>query len=183
MAKSKPNNGTGNGTKSPSKIIGNSKRLTLVYIVLLVWIGLAVFAIIESADLYGLAVYFASGLPLILGYLWSETSRPSIKDAAEILKNIKGGKSGRDNNHGEYKRHDDDGDDVNVNIYPTNPPEEDVIIYFDDASAQLTVDQNQLTTLMNIGYVDISDDKYTFDKSLLGQIKSLISDNIQEPEI
>jgi len=81
--------------KLHSGMIGNSRRLTLTYAVLVVWIALAVFAIIKDADLYGLAVYFASGLPLILGYLWSETSRPSIKDASEILKNIGRGRGGK----------------------------------------------------------------------------------------
>ena len=59
--------------KSLAKIIGNSSRLTLTYIVLFIWVALAVFAIFVNADLYALAVYFASGLPMIIGYLWSET--------------------------------------------------------------------------------------------------------------
>jgi len=74
--------------KSLAKIIGNSSRLTLTYIVLFIWVALAVFAIFVNADLYALAVYFASGLPMIIGYLWSETSRPTLTDAAEIVKGI-----------------------------------------------------------------------------------------------
>ena len=39
-----------------SNMAGGSKRLTLTYIVFFIWLGLAVFAIIEDADFYGLAV-------------------------------------------------------------------------------------------------------------------------------
>lgn len=183
---------------SISKMMGNSKRLTLIYIVLAVWIGLAVFGVLSDADLYGLAVYFVSGLPLILGYLWSETSRPSLKDASEIIKNINNNNNrnrGR-NSYNPYNPYDnlgfnncnvnnnDNNNDLNINIYSGNKDEEeDVKIYSDDASVEIDVNQTQLSTLMNIGYVNESNDKYTFDKSLLGQIKSLLNDNIQEPEI
>ncbi len=65
--------------------ISSSRRLKLTYLVLSVWIGLAIFAILLKADLYALAVYFTSGLPIILGYLWAETTRPSLKEAQLIL--------------------------------------------------------------------------------------------------
>jgi len=191
-----------NAPKNPgtniSSMIGSSKRLTLTYIVLAVWVGLAVFAVLNDADLYGLAVYFASGLPLILGYLWSETSRPTIKDASEIIKNIrddndrwdKWNRNGRDG-RGVYDRDrnnrggniNDNDNNVNVNIYPENPPEKDVSIYSNDASVELKINQSQLSTLMNIGYVNMVDNKYTFDKKLLEQIKALIDNNVPEPEI
>lgn len=191
---------------SPSSMIGNSKRLTLTYIVLAVWVALAVFAILNDGDLYGLAVYFASGLPLIIGYLWSETNRPSLKDASEILKHITDGKDDRwrrrpggfggggfnpfhRNRNTGYRNdgiNNTNDNDVNINIYSTaNEEDEDEIvsIYSDDASVELQVNQSQLMTLMNIGYVNQSGDKYTFDKDMLSQIKSLISDNVQQPEI
>jgi hypothetical protein len=181
---------------SISKVIGKSKRLTLTYIVLAIWIGLAVFGVLNDADLYGLSVYFASGLPLILGYLWSETSRPSLKDASEIIKNINNNNNrnrGRRNDYNPYDNlgfnngnvnNNDNNNDLNINIYSGNKDEEeDVKIYSDDASVEIDVNQTQLSTLMNIGYVNESNDKYTFDKSLLSQIKSLLNDNIQEPEI
>lgn len=164
-----------------STLIGDSKRLTLTYVVLIIWVGLAVFAIIQGADFYGLAVYFASGLPLILGYLWSETSRPSptIKDAAEILKNI-GSKPAAAGNYQNYSNY---GGNSNSNVQTPNNQNDQISIYSDDASVELKVSQNQLTTLMNIGYVDSIGDKFTFQKSLLDQIKSLINDNAQEPTI
>lgn len=161
--------------KSMSGIIGSSKRLTLTYVVLIIWIALAIFAILINADLYALATYFASGLPIILGYLWSETARPTptLSEAAEIVKNI-GGKG------------------VVTPIYkPVNPvnPISNIIgnvikpqpilqqsqsIYSDDSTIEIKVDQNQLKTLLNTGYVDMIADKYLFKKSLLDQIKSLI---------
>jgi len=182
--------------KLHSGMIGNSRRLTLTYAVLVVWIALAVFAIIKDADLYGLAVYFASGLPLILGYLWSETSRPSIKDASEILKNIgrgRGGKKGQDNNFfGGNFYGSDYGDDYgsSSNEYGNNYGQSqqnnsyqqggDVSIYSDDGSIELKVNQSQLTTLTNVGYVNTNGDKHTFSKGVSEQVKSLISDNGQQ---
>ena len=171
-------------------IIGKSKRLTLTYIVLIVWIALAVFAILINADLYALATYFASGLPIILGYLWSETSRPSLTDAAEIVRGIgtKGGGSTPVN-------------PINpIPVAPTNPigniisnvignvvkpqsTDTTTSIYSDDATVELKVNQNQLKTLQNTGYVDSIAGKYTFKKSLLDQIKSLIGDNSAMPKI
>jgi hypothetical protein len=70
--------------------ISPSRRLTLTYVVLCIWIALVVFAILMNADIYALAVYFTSGLPLILGYFWSETARPSpiLRQATEMVKNI-----------------------------------------------------------------------------------------------
>jgi len=179
--------------KSVAGIIGKSKRLTLTYIVLIVWIALAVFAILINANLYALATYFASGLPIILGYLWSETTRPSLTDAAEIIKNIetKGGGSGSGGGISPYNP---------TNQTPTNPisniisnvignvvksQSSDTItsIYSDDATVELKVNQNQLKTLQNTGYVDSISGKYTFKKSLLDQIKSLIGDNSVSPNI
>jgi hypothetical protein len=180
-------------------MIGNSKRLTLTYVVFFIWVGLAVFAILNNGDLYGLAVYFASGLPLIIGYLWSETNRPTLKDASEILKNINNDDKNRRrprfnpfNNIGGRGGYNPDNNinnnsnDVNVNIYhPDEEDEEDenTTIHSTDASVELTVNQSQLLTLMNVGYVDKVNDKYTFDKSLLSQIRSLIDGGEQEPNI
>lgn len=187
-----------------SSYIGGSTRLTLTYIVFIVWVVLAVVAMLLDADLYSLAAYFASGLPIILGYLWAETSRPTptLSEAADMVKSI-----GQSNRTGGSRRvmfggggmfgggsfgggsfgGDNNGDtNVNVNVtQPTNQdvPEGDTSIYSDDASVELKVNSNQLTTLMNTGYVDMIADKYTFKKSLLDQIKSLINDNTQTPNL
>lgn len=178
-----------------STMMGGSRRLTLTYVVLAVWIALAIFAIIKDADLYGLAVYFASGLPLILGYLWSETSRPSIKDAADIIKNIGSGgrrREGVRQEHSGFGMGYGDYNDSGYSNYTESIPQsssnsqseyEDTSIYSDDASVELKVNQSQLTTLKNIGYVNSIGDKNTFNKSLLEQIKSLINDNGQQPTI
>jgi len=176
--------------------MGESKRLTLTYIVLVIWIALAIFGIIVETDLYALAVYFTSGLPLILGYLWSETSRPSIKDAAQLVKNIN--PSNRNNNQGGYgeynnyggyggqnRGHDnyngyDDNTNINTNNLDTNI---EISIFSDDSSVELKTDENKLNTLMNTGYVDTNGDKYTFKKGELEQVKSLINDSEPEPNI
>ena len=188
-----------------SRMIGSSSRLTLTYIVLMIWVALAIFAILVGADLYALATYFASGLPLILGYLWSETSRPTIKDAAEIVKGIGmrpgnnnmygGGYSGYNSyggsyggnyggggyNVGNYDQYNQSGQYNQVDTNDHSPHSQIISIYSDDASVELKINQNQLSTLMNIGYVDMISDKYTFKKSLLDQVKSLINDNSQDP--
>ena len=185
-----------------SDMIGRSRRLTLTYIVLIIWVAMAVFAILVDSDLYALAVYFASGLPLILGYLWSETSRPTARDAADIIKGI-GMRPGNNNmygggynnygggfyggsNYGNYSGgYNGYGNDfTNVSNVTQIPDTNQLIsIYSDDATVELKVNQNQLLTLKNIGYVDMIGDKYTFKKNQLDQIKSLVDDNMQDPSI
>jgi len=177
--------------KSLAKIIGNSSRLTLTYIVLFIWVALAVFAIFVNADLYALAVYFASGLPMIIGYLWSETSRPTLTDAAEIVKGIgnRGGGGVPSSGGGTAGNIISTVSSVVSNVIRPTSTQNTVIsnisIYSDDNSVELKVNQNQLSTLKNTGYVDMIGDKYTFKKSLLDQIKSLIGDgnNTQPPNI
>jgi hypothetical protein len=197
-----------------SKMVGSSKRLTLTYIVLGIWVALAVFAILMDGDLYALAVYFASGLPLILGYLWSETSRPSIRDAAEIVKgigmrpgnNYMNGYSGYGSSYGGYGGYNgynsyggnnyngnfdtnNQSQDININLDNNlennfdNNFNNKISIYSDDASIELKINQQQLSTLKNMGYVDMIGNKYTFKKGLVDQIKSLISDNSPDPII
>ena len=70
--------------KPLSKMVGASSRLTLTYVVIFIWIALVVFGILIKTDLYALAAYFASVLPAILGYLWSETSRPTTNPIVPI---------------------------------------------------------------------------------------------------
>lgn len=154
--------------------MSSSRRLKLTYLVLSVWIGLAIFAILLKADLYALAVYFTSGLPIILGYLWAETTRPSLKEASEIVKNIKG------NSYTEPTQQSYSPIQYNNNQIEINSV---ISIYSDDASIELNIDNSQLETLLNIGYVNSTGNKYTFRKELLEQIKSLINDNIQDPNI
>lgn len=182
--------------------MGESKRLTLTYVVIAIWISLAVFGIIVEADLYGLAVYFASGLPLIMSYLWSETKRPTIKDASQLVKNINSGRKNRHNDRGGYGDYGGGYDDygggyrrpnyededygnsntnVNNNVQDTNI---EISIFSDDSSVELKTDEAQLNTLMNTGYVDSNGDNYTFKKTELEQVKSLIGgDSEQEPDI
>jgi hypothetical protein len=171
--------------------ITSSKRLALTYIVLGIWIALAVFGILVDTDLYALAVYFASGLPIILGYLWSETSRPtSLKDAADIVKginrpNIYNGISNYgnygNNYSGIYDTYDNitnnDNENINQNLVP------EFSIFSDDYSIELKVNDIQLSTLQNLGYINNDGTKYTFIKSQIIQIKNLINDNLVDPTI
>jgi len=186
---------------SLSNVVGASKRLTLIYVVLSVWIALAIFGIIIETDIYALAVYFASGLPIILGYLWAETSRPT--NAAAIVRGIGMRPGNMGGNYGGYNSYGGNnmgggnmGGNMNSpgNNYDTNYGNEQNVyndesqiniinIYSNDSSVELQVNENQLTTLMNIGYIDTIDNRYTFDKNLLTQIKSLVNEKLQEPEI
>jgi hypothetical protein len=190
--------------KTFSTFFSPSKRLTLTYIVLFVWIALAIFAIIMKADLYALAVYFTSGLPVILGYLWAQSSRPSLSEAAELVKGINRrpgqfGQFGYDQYGGGYGGYGGYGggqfnnfpDQSNQNNNFGNQAtdidiDSDVVIniYSDDASAELKVNQSQLSTLKNLGYVDEISGKYTFKKNTIDQIKSLIIDkSTQDPDL
>lgn len=160
--------------------ITSSKRLALTYIVLGIWIALAVFGILVDTDLYALAVYFASGLPIILGYLWSETSRPtSLKDAADIVKGIN--RPNGNNYSGIYDTYDNitnnDNENINQNLVP------EFSIFSDDYSIELKVNDIQLSTLQNLGYINNDGTKYTFIKSQIIQIKNLINDNLVDPTI
>jgi hypothetical protein len=200
-----PNNEQDNSAFKKS--VNSSKRLTLTYVMLFIWISLAIFAILVDADLYALAVYFASGLPIILGYLWSETARPSISDASDIVKSINdrqpGRTSRRSNSYNRYNRQDGYNNYDNYDNYnnysnrgygsvgneqymPNDNYEEDMEdtnIFSEDYTISLIVNQTQLSTLMNIGYVDTINDKYTFKKEYLEQIKELINNSMVDPNI
>lgn len=174
--------------KTFSTMFSPSTRLTLIYIVFFVWVALAIFAILYKADLYALATYFASGLPLILGYLWAQTSRPSMGEAAEILKNIKGGSTQTQNqnqNPSPYQPTYQPSYQQPSQIAQTSQVNQtgDVSIYSDDSNVELKVNQGQLATLLNIGYLNKVGDKYTFQKSHLDQVKSLLGGDIQDPNI
>jgi hypothetical protein len=166
--------------KAFSTMFSPSTRLTLTYIVLFIWIALAVFAILVKADLYALATYFVSGLPVILGYLWAQTSRPSLKDAAEIVKNIS---PNNQLNQPQYNQ-----PQYNQPQYdqPQSEQQEDnsiVTIYSNDATSELKISQSQLSTLLNVDYIELSNDKYVYDKNSLSQIKALLFDNVTDPII
>ena len=69
-----------------SRLLNNSKRLTLMYIVLLTWIAFGIFGIYMGTELNSLSVYFSSlGIPFI-GYVLGETFRPSGSDTIKINK-------------------------------------------------------------------------------------------------
>ena len=202
--KQKPLKTTGR-KKTFSTIFSPSVRLTLTYIVLFVWIGLAIFAILMKADLYALAVYFTSGLPVILGYLWAQSARPSLGEAADLVGSIGksrgqnqngygnyggGGYGGYDGYGGQgYQGNNGNNGNYNQNTQNQNTQTQEsqnniqITIYSDDASAQLKVDQSQLNTLKNVGYVDEVGDKYTFKRGSMDQIKTLIDGNTPDPDI
>lgn len=173
-------------------LIPASKRLTITYVVFAVWIGLAVFGILMNTDLISLSVYFASGMPLIIGYLWSETSRPSgsIKDVSKLVESMRGqdywvrdrgggferapgepyggygGYGGGGGYHGGY--HPGAGGNQQQQQQTT------VIIISDDNSEKLEMKENELDTLINSGYVSKTKGKYTFRKEKKEEIVSLI---------
>jgi len=179
-----------------NNFISENKRLTLTYIVFFVWVSLAVFGIYMKADLRDLAIYFTSGLPVILGYLWAETSRPSGApsnkelDIAAILNAM------NRNNQPPYPQPNPypnpypypqphpyppypmDGANVqpqNSNQHTEPTLQDKVIIYSTDSTQQLQINQSQLSTLTTLGYIRNIQGKYTFDSKMLSQIKSLIS--------
>jgi len=168
-------------------IIPASKRLTITYVVFIVWIGLAVFGILMNTDLIALSVYFASGMPLIIGYLWSETSRPSgsIKDVSKLVESmrgqdywVRGGGGGFERApgepyggggyHGGGYRPGYGGDNTQQQQQTT------VIIISDDNLDRLEIKESELDTLINSGYVNKTKGKYTFRKEKKEEIVSLI---------
>ena len=55
------------------------KREELVYIVVLLWISMGVYAAIKGANFSQLAAYFGSLTAYVATYIWSESKRPSEK--------------------------------------------------------------------------------------------------------
>ena len=169
--------------KNIKNLIPASKRLTMTYIVFVVWIGMAIFGILIETDMIALSVYFASGLPLIIGYLWSETSRPSgsIKDVSKLVESMRGqdywvrGSSGFEKIPGEpydYKR---EYNDYHPNYGADNQQQQTtIVIISDDNSEKLEIKKSELDTLINSGYVDKTKGKYTFRKEKKEEIVSLI---------
>ncbi len=178
--------------KNVKNLIPASKRLTMTYIVFVVWIALGVFGILMKTDLISLSVYFASGLPLIIGYLWSETSRPSgsIKDISKLVESMTAGKDYwvRDRSggferapgepyggyHGEGYRPGYGGNDNNNQQQQQSTT---VIIISDDNSEKLEIKKDELDTLINSGYVDKTKGKYIFRREKKEEIVSLIDGN------
>ncbi len=54
-----------------------SKRETLLYVCVFLWLIIGVIAITHNSNLSGLAAYFASLAPFVIGYIYGETKRPS----------------------------------------------------------------------------------------------------------
>jgi len=174
------NNGNPAQTKKTMTrdIISPSKRLTLTYIVLGIWVALAVFGIIMQADLIALGVYFVSGMPLILGYLWGETARPSgsIKDVSKLVESMTSYNGGNSGSRNRYNPN------INYEPNPYNPTPKvnqttTVIIISDDNSERLEIKESELDTLINSGYVNKTKGKYTFRKEKKEEIVSLIDGN------
>lgn len=154
-----------NGNKSKN-LIPASKRLTITYVVFAVWVGLAIFGILMNTDLISLSVYFASGLPLIIGYLWSETSRPSgsIKDISKLIEAIM---------LKNYEQQEDNTPKPNPDI-PTIIDNK-IIIIADDNSDKIEIKESELYMLLNSGYVTKNKGKYTFNVHQKSEITSLIN--------
>jgi len=66
------------------RLLNNSKRQTLMYVVLGVWFVFGIIGIIFESSLTDLSVYFSSLALPFLGYIWGETKRPSAKKTEEI---------------------------------------------------------------------------------------------------
>lgn len=174
-------------------LIPASKRLTITYVVFAIWIAMAVFGILMKADIIALSVYFASGLPLIIGYLWSETSRPSgtIKDVSKLVESMKGQDYWIGDGNGGYQRTPGDPYYGNRGYYnngnqqngynPNNnnnnnqqQQQTTIVIISDDNAERLEIKEDELDTLINSGYVDKTNGKYTFRRSKKDEIVSLI---------
>jgi hypothetical protein len=62
------------------KIFGNfGKREALIYIIVLLWISMGIFAAMKASSLTDLAVYFGSLTAYAATYIWAESKRPSSK--------------------------------------------------------------------------------------------------------
>ena len=183
---------TVNGEPQPKQkknFISDSRRLTLTYIVFFVWVGLAVFGIIMKTDLRDLAIYFTSGLPVILGYLWAETSRPTGApsnkelDIAAIL-NAMNNKGGSPQPQPWQPPQPIQQPQTTTTTTTTQAPpqqttqttlQDKVVIYSNDSTQQMQINQSQLSTLTTMGYIKNAQGKYIFDIKMLSQIKSLIN--------
>ena len=61
------------------KAFSKSKRERLLYICVLMWLIVGLFAIHKESSLSELAAYFAALSPFVIGYIYGETKRPSGK--------------------------------------------------------------------------------------------------------
>jgi len=187
------------------KLISSSRRLTLTYVVFFVWVGLAILGMILKTNLTELAVYFTSGLPVILGYLWAETSRPSNEtggglapsgqDIAAIITSIKSGQQSQQTQQAQAPQYQAPQYQAPQTQKPNqtyNQPaaavtntQTDMVIYTDDLLTQLKISSIQLTALQTNGYVNFSNGRYVFPKANLDSIKSLLGIDVssQEPTI
>ena len=183
------------------KLISSSRRLTLTYVVFFVWVGLAILGMILKTNLTELAVYFTSGLPVILGYLWAETSRPSNEaggglapngqDIANIIASMKTVQGSQPQQNQTQQAPQYQAPQYQAPQYQApqtqkqNPTygqpatavsntQTDMIIYTDDLLTQLKISSIQLTTLQTNGYVKFTNGRYVFPKNNLDTIKSLL---------
>jgi len=119
-----------------------------------------------------------SGMPLILGYLWGETARPSgsIKDVSKLVESMTSYNGGNSGSRNRYNPN------INYEPNPYNPTPKvnqttTVIIISDDNSERLEIKESELDTLINSGYVNKTKGKYTFRKEKKEEIVSLIDGN------
>ena len=54
-----------------------SKRFAMIIYVMIAWLIFGILGIFFSTDLSGLAAYFASLSPFVIGYIYGETKRSS----------------------------------------------------------------------------------------------------------
>lgn len=58
-------------------LFSKSKRQTLIYILLIVWICFGIFGFIKETDFLSLSSYVSTISLPVMAYLWGETQRPS----------------------------------------------------------------------------------------------------------
>jgi hypothetical protein len=113
-------------------------------------------------------------MPLIVGYLWSETSRPSgsIKDVSKLVESMTNYDSGGNSNY-VYDPYNTNHNN-NYQPTPTNNNNQIVVIISDDNSEKIEIKDDELDTLINSGYVNKTKGKYTFRKDKKEEIVSLL---------
>ena len=162
------------------KFVSESKRLTLTYVVFFVWVSLAIVGMIFKQDLRDLAIYFTSGLPVILGYLWAESTHPSNptgKDIANMVGNMNRGNQPNINNSPEPQQQAPQQQQPQFYQPQAVVQPQTITIYSDNNTSQLIISQSQLSTLMNTGYVSDMGGKYVYKGVSFEEIKQLIGGN------
>lgn len=59
--------------------MSQSKRLLLIYVVILAWVLLGIFGAVKHASFIGMAAYFLALVGFVISYVWGESVRPSMR--------------------------------------------------------------------------------------------------------